>query len=193
MCNNPQRREKCVFQDHFVYLAYYTDDLVKVGVTRSDRFRQRIGEQGAIGAMAIAGAGGQDVRRIEHEIAEAGWRDRTNLLPLLILPTPERQRVRETLHKEYERVAARLPHLKFHQGDEIWMADHYPQAVQFPPRQIDPRSDPLTGIVEGVRGNYILVRNSSETMLCSLRALQGREILTTESEREGLAQGTLFG
>lgn len=182
-CGNPARYKTCVPVEHFVYLAFYRDDLIKVGVTKAERLRTRIVEQGAWAAIPIAQAGGQEARRIEHEVAMAGWVDRTKMLPLLVDEAPERERCEQLLRMELIKVAQRLPDIRFMKdGPLVWAAERYPAALVHPPRQLDPRTDPLAGRVLGVRGSYLLLDVEVETVACSLRALPGRELTRVEGE-----------
>lgn len=189
-CGNPARRQKCVFTDHYVYLAAYDLETIKVGVTKSSRLPERIREQGALGAIAIAAAGGQEVRRIEHAINQAGWRDRVNLLPMLCSGEINASDCEAHLREELHRVRGRVGHTQFMlEGSFVWCAESYPAKLDFPPRQLDPRTDPVAGIIMGIRGGLLLIDVGGEPIACALRSLVGREILAMDEAPRGPAQG----
>jgi len=189
-CGNPARRSNCVFSDHYVYLACYGPQLFKVGVTRIERFQRRILEQGAWGAIAVAAAGGQEVRRIEYLIARAGWPDRVNMLPLLAeSPVPE-QEAESLLRLQSRRIVSRLPDERIvADGPFVYLAKHFPVIQGMTPRTLDPEHDPLAGTVLGIRGGWMLLQAGEETVAVSLRGLNGREIKMRESQVIGPAQG----
>lgn len=189
-CGNPARRAGCVFSDHYVYLACYGEDLFKVGVTRIERFPRRILEQGAWGAIAIAAAGGQEVRRIEYAISQAGWPDRVNMLPLLTQEPVSDKQTQELLRLQARRIAQRLPDERIvSDGPYVYVAKHYPRVSGMTPRTLDPERDPLAGTILGIRGGWLLLQAGEETVAASLRNLNGREIKARESSVLGPAQG----
>ena len=189
-CGNPARRANCVFSDHYVYLACYGTDLFKVGVTRIERFQRRILEQGALGAIAIAAAGGQEVRRIEYAISRAGWPDRVNMLPLLNQEPVDQEQAEELLRLQARRIIQRLPEERIvSDGPFVYVADHYPVVDGMTPRTLDPENDPLAGKILGIRGGWLLLQAGQETVAVSLRNLNGREIKARESSVVGPAQG----
>lgn len=192
-CGNPQRRTACVFADHFVYLALYDAENIKVGTTKVDRLEMRLREQGAVAGIAIANAGGQIARQIEKSVADAGWRDRYQLLPLLCHETIERDRAEPLLRAEMEKVTSRLgAEIRFmNDGPFIWCGDALPAPLKFPPRQLQLGRDNLAGTVVGVRGNYLLIEAEGEVFACSLRQMVGRELTRSEGPVHGPAQAAL--
>jgi hypothetical protein len=68
-CLNPKANDFCSQNSHTVYLAAYSPELLKVGVSWSPRFQKRIAEQGANVAVKIAECkSGFDARKLEREI-----------------------------------------------------------------------------------------------------------------------------
>jgi hypothetical protein len=191
-CGNPARRAKCVFADHYVYLALYNETLFKVGVTRAERLERRITEQGAFAAVAIAAAGGQEVRRIEYAISSAGWPDRVNMLALLDQPSIKQEDAQSLLKSEVRRIAKRLPDERIiEKGPFVYPAPFYPDLSGTRPRQINPVTDPLAGTVIGIRGGYLLLEVESQTLTVSLRGLIGRELQARSTPAAGPAQSVL--
>lgn len=201
-CINRARYASCVPADHHVYLACYDVPLVdaetdrrmnrpfKVGVTRAERFERRIVEQGAWAAIGIASAGGQEVRRIEHQIMKAGWPDRLNVLSLLARPRVQPRDAELLLRDEVRRISKRLPDLPLvDDGRFTWAGDHFPAELALPPRTLDPRQDALAGTVIGLRGGYLLLDVASEHVAVALRGLTGRELSPRSAEVLGPAQG----
>lgn len=76
-CRNPERRENCVQPDnHAVYLAAFGDGLLKVGVARWNRRKERVREQGSLAAFVVAREDGQIARRVEAAVCRLGVPDR---------------------------------------------------------------------------------------------------------------------
>lgn len=191
-CGNAARRSNCVFSDHYVYLAAYTPELFKVGVTRIERFERRILEQGAWGGIAIAAAGGQEVRRIESAISRAGWPDRVQMLPLLADDPMPADQAEELLRMQTRRIIQRLPDERIvSDGPFVYHAKHYPQVPGMTPRTLDPEADPLAGTILGIRGGWLVLDAAGEKVAVSLRNLNGRELRARESQIMGPAQGAL--
>jgi hypothetical protein len=200
-CANPARRANCVFADHFVYLACYDhpsedpsgrrlNKPFKVGVTRAERFDRRIVEQGAWGAIAIAAAGGQEVRRIEYQVTKAGWPDRLNVLSLLARPRVEADQAEALLRDEVRRVAKRVTGVPFvFDGPFTYAGEHFPPTMPMPPRTLNPKTDALAGTVLGMRGGYLLLEAAGETVAVAMRGLSGRELEVRAEPVLGPAQG----
>jgi len=202
-CANPARRTACVFASHLVYLACYDIPVedehgrrlnkpFKVGVTRAERLDRRIIEQGAWAAIAVAAAGGQEVRRIETMIERAGWPDRLNVVPLLARPKVDPHTAEALLRDEVRRIAKRVTEVSFRfDGPFTYAGDHFPAPMMIPPRTLDPKTDPLAGTVVGMRGGHLLLDAGGETVAVTLRSLSGRELTAREEPVLGLAQGSL--
>lgn len=190
-CGNPARRAKCVFADHYVYLACYSNELFKVGVTKVERLERRIIEQGAWAAIAVAAAGGQEVRRLETAVSRAGWPDRVNMLSLLGDASLPAAQAEELLRQEARRIVQRLPDEPFvHDGRMVYVVEAYP-ALEARPRLLDPNTDPLAGTVVGIRGGYLLLQVDEQLLTISLRALIGRELSQRTQDIAGPAQASL--
>lgn len=188
-CANPARRNQCVFADHYLYLAAYDQEVVKVGVTKIERFHTRIREQGALGAIAIGIAGGLEVRRMERMVMKAGWPDRVKMLPFLTHSHGEPRALQEHLRAEARRVAVRLPELSLLQGGPwVWCADYYPAPLSRPPRTLSLGGDPLAGTVLGHRGGLLVLQLGDQLLACTLRGLVGRELVPDQSALAGPAQ-----
>lgn len=190
-CGNPARRKKCVFSDHYVYLACYSETLFKVGVTRVERLERRISEQGAFGAIAIAAAGGQEVRRLEYAVSRAGWPDRVNMLSLLSDQSVDKDKAEELLRKEARRIMSRIPDEHFtDEGPYVYTAPEFPE-VPGKPRLLNPETDPLSGTILGMRGGYLILQVDDRLFTISLRGLVGRELTERSAPVAGPAQEAL--
>ena len=189
-CVNAARRRSCVPVAHYVYLAYYADDVIKVGVTKRERFAARITEQGALAAVAIHAAGGQDVRALETRVRTAGYVDRTDVVPLLCTPHPAPAHMEDVLRETAARVAVRMPDVPWmSRGPMVTCTPHYPAPLLVPPRVLDAAHDPLCGTVLGVRGGHVLLQLPASVPgaargvgVLSLRSLLGRTIAPASGE-----------
>jgi hypothetical protein len=59
-------------KDHILYLAFFPNNLVKVGTAIYERRYERLLEQGAVFSFFIAQANGQHIRKIETAISKLG-------------------------------------------------------------------------------------------------------------------------
>lgn len=188
----PALRAGCVCFDHYVYLACYSNNLFKVGVTGVKRLERRICEQGAWAAIAIAAAGGKEVRRLETAVTRAGWPDRVRMLGLLGDSPVASQEAEQLLRSEALRISVRLPEEKFvSDGPFIYVADQFP-LIQERPREINPSTDPLSGKVVGMRGGYLMLEAEEQLLAVSLRNLIGRELAERSAPIAGPVQTTLI-
>ena len=70
--------ERCN-QEHFVYLAYFSDDIIKVGTAHGKRKYTRLFEQGALYAFIIASCQtGKIARKLESKIRKIGIQDKVS-------------------------------------------------------------------------------------------------------------------
>lgn len=66
-------------QEHFVYLAYFPGDIIKVGVAHGRRKYARLFEQGALYSFIIASCpSGKIARKLESDIRKTGVRDKVS-------------------------------------------------------------------------------------------------------------------
>lgn len=80
-CRNTNRKAKefCI-QDHYVYLAYFANDKLKVGTAAGYRKTERLLEQGALFSLFIAKVPtGQLARVIENKVSQLGITTRVNI------------------------------------------------------------------------------------------------------------------
>lgn len=68
---NPDVLESCK-NDHVLYLAYFPNDKVKVGITKFARRYERMLEQGATYSIFAAKSDGKTIRKLETEISKLG-------------------------------------------------------------------------------------------------------------------------
>lgn len=72
--NNSKEAKEYCSKPHYVYLAYFSQDKIKVGTLFHERLTSRLEEQGAPFAFRIAKTPtGQIARLIEHEIVKMGY------------------------------------------------------------------------------------------------------------------------
>ena len=57
---------------HMLYLAFFPNDIVKVGTAEYDRRYERLLEQGAVYSFFIAETNGMDIRKIETAVSKLG-------------------------------------------------------------------------------------------------------------------------
>jgi hypothetical protein len=186
-CLNPARRADCADQPHLVYLADF-GGVLKVGVCRSERFEERLLEQGAYAGLEVLRAGGLEVRRVERLVCEHGIVDRVSLPGLLSREPLTREQSRELLQSELSRLAHRMPDLGWYPaGRNFFLENRYPAAREA--KMVDPSRDVVGGTILGTRGGLLLaVDGQGSVNACAMRSLHGRMMEKVAAESAGPSQ-----
>ena len=159
-------------EEHAIYLAAFTPDRFKVGVTRLWRLNTRLREQGADRAAHVRTVpDGRIAREIEAEIAARGD------LPVPVSDSVRVARKRRGLGRDVDENAwTRLcsafdPHetFAFDYGLEL---DRRPVAETM-----------LTGTVRGTKGRLLVLDRGASTYAVDLRDLVGHEVVPERSRR----------
>ena len=101
----PEALNRCN-QEHFVYLAYFPDNIVKVGVAHHRRKYTRLFEQGALCALIIAScSNGKSARNLENNIRTMGFKDKvTSKFKIQHLYKIDVQNAYKILMKSYDTI-----------------------------------------------------------------------------------------
>lgn len=192
-CANPVRREQCIQPDnHRIYLAAFAPGLIKVGVAREERVRDRVAEQGARAAAVIGAADGKEIRNMEYHCRRLGYPDRVALSTKIESWSTEAQV--DSLHLEIERAAkeirSRLRGRWFREPERLEIPDLPHLATR--PRQLSQMSGVrLRGRVEGLYGHTVVVHTDAGDTLAfeggSLVGYQVRRLAVSEVGQSQLA------
>jgi hypothetical protein len=194
-CGNPLRRQSCIQpKNHAVYLAAYAPRLLKVGVARWERRRERVVEQGARAAFIIGQADGLAARRLEWQIKQLGIPDR--LTPRNRLSAWSNPFEIEQLEGD---ILQALGEMQRRLVSPWWLAD--PEKLELPtfpsfyptPEYIESASElKLRGRIESIAGQMLIVRSDTGQLLAlSGRALPGYILRPLANEEQGEQQLTL--
>ena len=194
-CANPARREDCVQPDnHIVYLAAFSPDLIKVGVARFDRRRERLREQGAVAGLIIARDDGQQVRRFETSIRKTGIPDR--IAPTIkigaLSQKYEEKDVRELLSQALVHIKGRL-RASWLEDPEYLFFD-LPKVRELPPKLIAPHFEMTQrGQVEEVIGQIMIIRSDiGQTIAIEAPSLVGYNLRSLEDNEKAEGQIALL-
>lgn len=160
------KSEMDCYEEHAVYLAAFAPSTFKVGVTKRDRLRTRLHEQGADrGAHIRTVSNGRIAREIEHEIA----RDLTDRVRVPDKIAGLSESVTETAWTELLAAYDPIETFAFDYG-------------------LDLRSQPvpetlLCGTVRGVKGRILVLDRSEGTYAVDLRDLVGYELTDGANDR----------
>jgi hypothetical protein len=150
--------ESC-HEEHVVYLAAFEPATFKVGVTRSWRLEQRLGEQGARrGAHVRTVDDGRIARQIEADMA-AEIPDRVEVDAKIA------GLARELDETAWEALLEQHDVLDTHEFDYGLDLDHRPVAATT-----------VTGRVRGTRGRVLVLEEGATTYAVDLRSLLGYEV-----------------
>lgn len=162
------KAEMDCYETHAVYLAAFAPSTFKVGVTKLDRLRTRLREQGADrGARIQTVSNGRIAREIEQEIASgSSLTDRVRVSEKIAgLDRSVNDAAWNELLSEYE------PTETFVFEDELGL-DARPV-----------RETLLSGTVRGVKGRLLVLDRPEGTYVVDLRGLVGYELTDRASER----------
>jgi hypothetical protein len=177
--------------DHYVYLAYYPGDLVKVGTTAAVRKEQRLLEQGAEFAILVAKADGMDVRAIEKACSSLGYTQmvRKDYKFKTLLEKPDSDRAFTVLIQALEDIRLRLDLalLNFFQEPELlnFSKNFNTALIEKLPKRVDisPGLD-IFGDYVTVKGDVLVFRQSQNLFAISLDLLLGHHIADIDGEAE---------
>ncbi len=212
---SPEKIENCD-AEHMVYLALFSEDIVKVGVSRISRGMARQFEQGTHMARIFAkGISGVQARRIETNLIKAGFPDKIpatqkrNILFPDITPENARTLLEEKYKYAKDHIIAMMPEMKkFLVDDEVWdMRSFYAgNETHFEKLQASPKAihflklnagDSVGGILRMVKGSYLIIETPTELVIVLAKDLVGETILLDPCEdgislASGGFQGALF-
>lgn len=178
-CMNPARRRDCIQPDnHALYLAAFSQDVIKVGVSRWPRRHLRVLEQGARAGRIIARADGLEIRHIETLVGRtADVPDRLSAKTVIrALADPcSLEEMDATLLRIAAGMRQRMPQI-------TWLEE--PESVPdllagtLPTAHVRLAPQPITGFVRRVAGTtVVLEREGFETVAYDLDSLTGHRIL----------------
>jgi hypothetical protein len=159
------KREKTCNIEHSVYLAIFSPDLVKVGVSKTRRLETRLMEQGADVGLEIARfPDGELARKRERELA-ATYPDRVtfeNKIEGLSQPVSS-----ETLQMVYSRYDA----------ERVMRFDYFREKPWMKPIVLEPHENmALSGRVPGVKGQALIIGKGSTLYAINLDGLIGYDV-----------------
>ncbi len=144
-------------QPHLVYLAYFGEGLIKVGITASRRGHKRLFEQGALFYAIIAEEpNANDARKLEARLVRSGIKEsvlratKSNIL----------QKKLDLLHEE-QMFKKQLSASGYEKQEVINAMDAY-FFGDIPENSINPFpvEKPISGLVRGVVGRYLVLENN---------------------------------
>ena len=152
--------------DHAVYLAYFADDIIKVGVALWERREVRVLEQGAIACLFIGRGNGTMARNLERKIhTQVGlteWvRLETKLKNLQKLPT--QIHIQLALEGIFDRIRSITPsQIMFDTPDFQYLLPSYslrPEVAESDILLVQsvPESTRISGTIVGVMGSTLLI------------------------------------
>jgi len=186
---NAQMKEYLT-QPHYIYLAYFQPNIIKVG-TAADRKRYiRLIEQDALVAMYIATATGFEIQNLEHAIS--GQLGFTEVVKSKQKYTYFNQR--PNVENAAQQLRSAHQHIYNHFQDTAfadWLLKnteiidqtqnpyiYYPASEQKLHRIYEDRL--LTGKFLGLRHKYLLLAHNEQTIVLNKRYLEGRYFIASE-------------
>ncbi len=172
---------------HVVYLAYFTDEMMKIGVSKAERSRLRQIEQGSLATKYIAECkNGVHARQIETLARQSGLADKISASQkrAFLVPdiTPAQAEARlQALQEGIPAVlGAGFEHLReqLTDGAYVWWGEHYglgrvagsPKAYHALKLAVD---ESVSGRVLALRGQFVFLETDTEIIALNAKDLRG--------------------
>lgn len=198
--------------DHMVYLALFSKDIVKVGVSGVSRMQARQFEQGShYTRIVIEGVSGVTARRIEHSIGKLGFPDKIPATKKkdILLPRLSLQEGQEILEKKFQEVKNyiqdEMPEMKKYIVEEkFWdMRSFYSDNFSEIEASLKPihfltlsEGDSVGGVLKAIKGSFLLIETPTEFVVLLAKSLVGKVVSFNSVEsgihKTGGFQGGLF-
>jgi len=177
--------------DHYVYLAYYPGDLVKVGTTAAVRKEQRLLEQGAEYAILVAKADGMAVRAIEKACSSLGYTEmvRKDYKFKTLLERLSSDRAFIVLAQALDNIKLRIDPalLIFFQEPELLdFSENFKSTLIYKmPKRVDVSPGlEVFGDYVTVKGDILVFRQYQNLFAISLEQILGHQIADIDGEAE---------
>lgn len=164
---------------HYLYLACFGSDKVKVGTASEVRQYVRLHEQGPLAAMLVAKASGPLIKQMEAAISQMGYTEamRTSTKQRLLTSGMTEHEAKQHLHRAFADIVSHIP-------AQYEMYLHEPEYLKMPPlalaarqfRELDnlkPEVDQiLGGTVVAASGSFLVFQDNVGAMTLDISALR---------------------
>lgn len=183
---------------HALYLAYFANNLVKVGVALWDRREVRVSEQGAVACMFVAQGNGTAMRNLERQIhTRIGlpeWVRQDTKLAKLCEREPTEAIALTYLQNAYEKVISKTPSTALlDKPDSHYLLPRYQMQPDIYSSPIEIarliRGDArIAGSIVGIYGKILLLNIHGTVLAINTRLLVGYDAIVKQNE-EAFALG----
>lgn len=194
------RMQKYLSEPHFVYLAYFQPNIIKVGTAHSSRNTIRTLEQDALIAVFIAESDGFNIQTIERAISKIGYTEAVKSSTKLryVSSVPDKAMAQDLLYSSWQRIANQIQESEitsklfdfnteseFHQSIHEHLSN---PAIFFPDshKQLQQREkfEVLAGEFKGLRGKYLITEQNSALHITRTTRITGKHLLVPETKLE---------
>lgn len=191
---------KLLDADHVVYLAYFSDDTIKVGVSLWQRREIRVTEQGAIACVFIAKCSGTMARNLEKRIRTTigftEWVRLSTKLKALCKNEPSETKAKRALEAAFEKVVRLAPSSVLFDAPEFYYlfprygvsSDVFSSDI-FLVKKASGGST-LSGTLKGILGKMMLIGCSEGVVACNSALLAGYSMSPAKSD-DGMSRGII--
>jgi len=178
---SPKMRSYCQ-GTHHLYLACFGDPTLKVGTASHHRRDQRVIEQGPLAAMRVASADGPSIKRMEHQLVEAGFtetmrRQRKTVLLQAAMTEEEARGLVASAAGEIASVLPREYHAHLHEPVWVEQPDIAKRSRQLAIQELRIEDECVVeGDVVGAVGHLLFVDDGDGCWALDLGELRGRRI-----------------
>ena len=192
-----ERMKEHLAQEHYIYLAYFPPDIIKVGTAAGSRKLIRLIEQDALLAMFIAKNTGFNIQHLEHAISSSlGITEmvKSRQKYQFIKYTVDKDKARPMIISNWQRVNDRFKDSEY----KDWLLEVEPTSdiidLTVVPTLLVPeigseivrvrRPDIVTGEFLGLRGKFLLLRKEENILALKISSLLGRKLVATSEVLE---------
>ncbi len=197
---------------HMVYLALFSKDIIKVGVSRMSRMYSRQFEQGShYTRILIEGVSGVTARRIEHGIGKLGFPDKIPATKKkdILFPGIKKEDGKKILEERFqivkEYIQDSLPEFsRYIVDDKFWdMRPFYSDSFSEIEASTKPvhfihleEGDSIGGVLRAIKGSFLVIETETEFVIVLAKSFVGKKVSfdTVENgiHKAGGFQGGLF-
>lgn len=187
-----ERMKEHLAQEHYIYLAYFPPDIIKVGTAAGSRKLIRLIEQDALLAMFVATNTGFNIQNLEHAISSSlgitemvKSRQKYQFIKYIV----DKDKAREMIISSWQRVNDKFKDSEY----KDWLLEIEPTSdiidLTVVPTLLVPEIDSeivrirrpniVTGEFVGLRGKFLLLRKEENILALKISSLLGRKLLAT--------------
>lgn len=173
-------------EPHILYLAYFSADTIKVGISHAARGLSRLQEQGARAAAVlqtfpsalIARQYEQDISGLDGFVEHVSSRRKRELWKRQFTIEEASHKLEEAVERAGDMLAVQFADVAFHAFGEVYLFD---QTIDLGSVEFTDDTDAISGTIVGCVGTELITRYDDRLLALNLRKFAGYEATIRDS------------